>query len=49
MQLRCEVKEEGKGVEKGKAEVLRMTFGVYLELEVRGQRCNRGIFVLLIM
>lgn len=49
MQLRCEVKEKGKGMDKGKAEVLRTTFGIYLELGVRGQSHNRGIFVLLIM
>lgn len=49
MQLQCGVKEEGKGVDKGKAEVVRITFGVYLEFGVRSQRCNRGIFVLLIM
>lgn len=48
VQLRCEVKEKGKGVDKGKAEVLWMTFGVYLEL---GSEVNAAteIFVLLIM
>lgn len=49
VQLRCEVKEKGKGMDQVKAELLQRTFGIYLEDGVRGQSCNRKILGLLIM